>query len=425
MRQLLQPSLMAGLFVAVLSTLLPQQAEAVPSFARQTGMACISCHANNYPALNSFGRVFRTQGYTMRGAAPLVEGEDLSIPADLKVSLITKLRYQLSDGDAGDRGEVQWPDEAALLIGGRASENIGFLLEAGLGPQAGHADTGTGTLTCIDPGDATTCTVDNGTGESESDGNFLSYKAHFNVTNNFGMVLFGTDGLGVGYGMELMNTGAQRSQRPIENRKGFSAFQRLGTASGGATGMAFVYHTNNLMLNYSHWSPSWGNVNANVLGGLAHYLRVNYFINRDGWDLGLGASYMDGTVKEGADDPATEHRVASNGVDLQAIGELAGMPAEFYLSYGTAPHDDSNPDNVYNTGADDKTAYGMLAKMGVAKRTSLYAAYGADDDGTNDTSETTLGVQYMLAQNAKLEFYVVDSSEDDSDYSMLMLFAGF
>jgi hypothetical protein len=405
----------SGLFLGLtIFSVLLTEAQAVPAFARQTGMACVSCHAQNFPALNPFGRSFRAQGYTMRGAAPLVEGEGLSIPADLKASLITKLRYQV-DGSVDDRrGEIQWPDEAALLIGGRASESIGFLLEAGLGPQGGETDLASG--------------------ETETDGNFLSFKTHFNTTDNLAVVLYGTDGLGPGYGMELMNTGLQRSQRPIENRKGFSAGQRLGTASGEATGLAFVYHNRNLMLNYSHWTPTWGNVNANILGGLAHYLRLNYFTNAGSWDVGFGANWMDGTVKTGADEEGApgsdyeETHVASSGVDFQALGELGSMPVEFYLSYGMAPSGSASSPEYYNTSiSDDKTAYGVLGKLGVIPDASVYLAYGSSDDGSDEINDTTIGVQYMLAQNAKLELYNVSNSGDDDaqDYTMLMLFAGF
>lgn len=410
--------------VTVLSTVFVSVAQAVPSFARQTGMACVSCHANNFPALNSFGRSFRAQGYTMRGAADLIEGDGMSLPADLKASLITKLRYQVDGSVDGNRGEVQWPDEAALLIGGRASENIGFLLEAGIGPQEGE-----GAFHLQDSnGDGVIDENDEQEVASDVTGNFLSFKVHFNASDNLAAVLFGTDGLGVGYGMELMNTGLQRSQRPIENRAGYSAAQRLGTASGEATGLALVYHSNNLMVNYSHWAPTWGNVNANLLGGLGHYLRVNYFVNAGGWDMGFGANVMDGTIEVGATDPAEEVNVASSGVDFQALGEVGSIPAEFYLSYGLAPKGSATaPETYNNSSTDDATAYGLLGKFGVTSNTSLYLGYGSTDYGPTTISDSTIGLQYMLAQNAKLELYNVSSDSDDDadDYTMLMLFAGF
>src|SRR5579871_4706229 len=39
-------------------------ANAVPSFARQTGMACEACHTV-YPELTHFGRVFKANGYVL------------------------------------------------------------------------------------------------------------------------------------------------------------------------------------------------------------------------------------------------------------------------------------------------------------------------------------------------------------------------
>ena len=43
---------------------LPQAAQAVPSFARQTGLACEACHTV-FPQLTPFGRVFKASGYTL------------------------------------------------------------------------------------------------------------------------------------------------------------------------------------------------------------------------------------------------------------------------------------------------------------------------------------------------------------------------
>src|SRR5579863_10275429 len=39
-------------------------AHAVPSFARQTGMACEACHTV-FPELTHFGRLFKANGYTL------------------------------------------------------------------------------------------------------------------------------------------------------------------------------------------------------------------------------------------------------------------------------------------------------------------------------------------------------------------------
>ncbi|MCL5991448.1 MAG: hypothetical protein M1419_05040, partial [Bacteroidetes bacterium] len=44
-----------------------QKSKAVPGFARQTGLACNSCHTV-FPQLNSFGRNFKLNGYTFTTA---------------------------------------------------------------------------------------------------------------------------------------------------------------------------------------------------------------------------------------------------------------------------------------------------------------------------------------------------------------------
>src|SRR3989339_1210649 len=180
-------------------------AQAVPSFARQTGMPCDACHFQGFPSLNAMGRGFRAEGYTMEGSQASIEGENaLKLPASLNLSLVTKIRHQSSNGEAAeatDYGQLQWPDEAALLIGGRASANAGFLTEVALFGVAGEADLTDGAV------------------EASS---FLSFKVAFLAAKagdvQLSVIPFQTDALGVAYGFQLLNTGAQRSQRPMEER---------------------------------------------------------------------------------------------------------------------------------------------------------------------------------------------------------------
>ncbi|HMA87318.1 MAG TPA: hypothetical protein VKP89_01085, partial [Burkholderiales bacterium] len=50
--------------------LAPTSAQAVPSFARQTGMACEACHTV-YPQLTHYGRTFKANGYTLDNLKPV------------------------------------------------------------------------------------------------------------------------------------------------------------------------------------------------------------------------------------------------------------------------------------------------------------------------------------------------------------------
>ena len=56
----------AAIFVAV-GALSPTSVSALPSFARQTGQPCASCHNGTYAQLTPFGRQFKLNGYTSGG----------------------------------------------------------------------------------------------------------------------------------------------------------------------------------------------------------------------------------------------------------------------------------------------------------------------------------------------------------------------
>ena len=49
-------------------------AATVPSFARQTGLACSACHYQ-FPQLTPFGRLFKINGYSLTGLKTIKEGD--------------------------------------------------------------------------------------------------------------------------------------------------------------------------------------------------------------------------------------------------------------------------------------------------------------------------------------------------------------
>jgi hypothetical protein len=61
------PALLAMLAaLALLAMLVPDVAQAVPAFARQTGQNCVACHAGGqFPELTPYGRMFKLTGYTI------------------------------------------------------------------------------------------------------------------------------------------------------------------------------------------------------------------------------------------------------------------------------------------------------------------------------------------------------------------------
>lgn len=85
-------------------TIAPQEAQAIPAFARKYNVACSTCHVPSFPKLNDFGNKFRDQGYQM--------GTDGDLPTDggitmgyWPVSLRTTVGYQ-SDNSKVDQNQM-------------------------------------------------------------------------------------------------------------------------------------------------------------------------------------------------------------------------------------------------------------------------------------------------------------------------------
>jgi hypothetical protein len=105
--------------------LMPQVTEAVPSFARQTGQACTSCHVQAFgPNLTPYGREFKLNGYTAGGP--------LTFPP---FSAMIQGSFTHTNGDQepppegfGSNNNLTL-DEAALFYAGRILPKLGAFIE--------------------------------------------------------------------------------------------------------------------------------------------------------------------------------------------------------------------------------------------------------------------------------------------------------
>jgi hypothetical protein len=99
-------------------------AHAVPSYARQTGAECASCHVGGYgPQLTPYGIKFKLGGYTD------TDGKDGKIPLSaMLVANWTHTTKNAADGDVLDHYKSNNNtalQEASLFVAGRLSDNIG------------------------------------------------------------------------------------------------------------------------------------------------------------------------------------------------------------------------------------------------------------------------------------------------------------
>lgn len=393
-------ALLVTLFLATGSLLLmPNESQAVPAFARQTGQACISCHFNgNFPTLNAFGREFKAGGYTMVGGESLVSGDALSLPAVLNAAVIGKVRYWKANGDA--TSTLDAPDELGLFFAGRVAENIGFLLEFPI----------------------------------KGGGAFATFKMPFEFhagDMNISVVPFTTDGTGPFTGYELLNTGLVDSAKPLERSGSYTTGRFIGTDHPAEGITLAVRNASYGYLTYTFWRPQ--HINTSAMKSFSSAIRLVGNTNVSGWDLAGGFMTIFGKSNT---DGATDVPTRAWGLDAQAQGQAGNMPLSFYLSYGNANKSKAGEAaNMYNANANNRTVLALLGQLGVIpNKVNLSAGgrFGKTGANSNDKDNAfILGAQYQYTQNVKFEFNQewfsgsANTAANNKNRSTLMMFAAF
>lgn len=125
------PLRLALVLCAAALALLSAPAHAIPSFARQTGLSCSTCHTV-FPELTVFGRQFKLQGYTLG-----TQLQDKPLPYSLPVSLGLQVgNTTVADRSKGADAEGDFPEanktivqQAAFYYGGKIVGNLGAMLQ--------------------------------------------------------------------------------------------------------------------------------------------------------------------------------------------------------------------------------------------------------------------------------------------------------
>ncbi|EAT58010.1 hypothetical protein [Chlorobium ferrooxidans] len=374
----------------------PQEASATPVFARQTSQSCAACHFQRFPMLNAYGRSFKANGYTTVGKQGTIEDTNLSTPAILNAGLVSKFRYQKTNGTADtelNAGEFQVPDEATLFVGGKVAKNIGFQAEIGLTTTA----------------------------------SMLGFKVPFVFPANdftFSAIPFYSDAQGAAYGFELLNTGALRFSRTFENRTEASAQQYIGAAHK-TTGVALV-----ALHKYGYISYTPYLVKDVLTDGIAFssgrplsYIRGVVTPEKVGnWDLAAGAQIWTGSSEEGTASAPTRNHASAWAIDAQAQGKAGDMPLGVYVAYGSAAASKAGETaNFYNASTvASKNALTIATELGIVpNRLGIGVAYRNANSGAgaaDNDNALTLGANYQIARNMVFQlnhsFYSGDIKTD-------------
>jgi hypothetical protein len=131
-------ALLIGIFLQV------PKASAIPSYARQTGFPCKSCHFTP-PELTPLGRTFKLNGYTMAGKPTVTSpGKGttggLSILESFPLSVLfdTSFTTLKSPLPASQNGSFQFPQQASLFLAGAWATHVGSFVQVTYTSQGDH-----------------------------------------------------------------------------------------------------------------------------------------------------------------------------------------------------------------------------------------------------------------------------------------------
>jgi hypothetical protein len=130
--------------VAVLMLAFVPAAGAVPSYSRQTGLACSSCHYAP-PELNAFGRKFKLEGYTFV-TKPDISAEKKDHESGLRlleafpISFLfdTSFSSTKSPQPATQNGNFEFPQAASIFLAGAWGSHVGSFVQITYDTQGDH-----------------------------------------------------------------------------------------------------------------------------------------------------------------------------------------------------------------------------------------------------------------------------------------------
>jgi len=378
----------------------PTTSEAVPGFARQTGAACLSCHFQAIPRLSAFGRAFSMSGMRDMGEAGLIEDDHLSLPAQFNASFLMKMKIANQTGlvGTGQDSGIQIPDESALFIAGRVSENMGTFIEINMNAdEAGGVNAG-------------------GTGVAH-------VKLNYAMDVDNGLILLSMVSHGAGLGQAFSdpsnsvrhtNRSSQKRAAALENTMmmnstvagfGASIFLNDSFYIGGA---AYAQAGTNLTTN-----PGWGSVDQ-----INPYVRAAYIGEFGGLEAIVGGWWTN--VKPGIASAVIANATSLSaigaakqyGVDLQLQGDVGDLSIGLYLPVvlkGEQVFDQTLAPPFANTApTTDITGYQAMLTVAFG-HAGIKLGYDYMKTKTIGTGASTnmkrpyLGAWYSIAQNVELD----------------------
>lgn len=115
----------------------------IPSFSRQTGLACSACHTA-FPHLNQFGRLFKLNGYTMTSLKTVTAGDSghreslkLDLIPPVSAMVMTSMTQTAKTVPGTQNGNVSFPQQLSVFFGEAITPRLGTFLQVTYDPGSG------------------------------------------------------------------------------------------------------------------------------------------------------------------------------------------------------------------------------------------------------------------------------------------------
>ncbi len=366
---------------------MPNSAEAIPAFARQTGAACLSCHFQTFPAVTAFGRSFKLNAFTDVGEQALVEDEGLSLPSVLNAAFVLRAQYSLvkSTTAAGATASARaWniPADAVLLMAGRVTPVTGAFVE------------------------------------------FAGGAANWQLMNSFDLdgIKVGLNVANTGFGptaaLEISNVYGQHGGKL--NGKAVSAVNTIigsGSINGGNTTSVALWTGNDTftlqgaMVAYADAAAA-GPASPN----LVPLVRGTYIADLGGAELLIGAALTAGTQSV-AGLPGIG--VDGKWVDVQVQGEMGdasyGIYADWVSTKAKAASGATVGSNIFAGGLNAKRdGFGIRGEVKPLHNVMFGVGYLSDKTttalGASKTTTTQVALTYEVFQNLEINTFYSNAS---------------
>src|SRR5579872_1289890 len=134
------------IFLLFFTAVNPPKVQAVPSYARQTGLPCSGCHYAP-PELNPAGRRFKLLGYVDKADETKVIKSDgskrnaaLELLGSLPLSVMLDASFTSTKSPIpnSQNGNVEFPQDISLFLSGAWTSHVGSFLQVTYDTQADH-----------------------------------------------------------------------------------------------------------------------------------------------------------------------------------------------------------------------------------------------------------------------------------------------